>query len=238
MENYSQVILYASIAAAALLIGGVLSIIRTPGAKLQGAILHFAAGVIFSVVAVELLPDIMAKHNTLEIVIGFGTGVLLMLAIQYFLEPKKEQEASGGFPIAFMVIIGIDLLIDGVLMGIGFATSQEAGVLLAVALSVELLSLGMATSTTLGSSGASRKIKILSILGLSVLVLDSALVSATLLSGISDAYLEVILSFGLAALLFLVTEELLIEAHENKQTPLLTAAFFAGFLLFMLLPGS
>ena len=38
------------------------------------------------------------------------------------------------------------------------------------------------------------------------------------------------LSFGAAALLFLVTEELLIEAHEVEQTPFITAAFFAGFL--------
>lgn len=237
MESYSQVVLYASVAAAALLVGGAVSIVRTPGAKLRGAILHFAAGVIFSVVAVELLPDIMAKHATLEIIIGFGGGVLLMLAIPYLLEPKKEQKNSGGFPVAFMVVIGIDLLIDGILMGIGFATGQETGVLLAVALSVELLSLGMATATTLASSGTSRKITILWIFGMSVLVLGSALASVALLSGISDAYLEIILSFGLAALLFLVTEELLVEAHEGVQTPLLTVAFFAGFLLFMLLPG-
>ena len=91
--------------------------------------------------------------------------------------------------------------------------------MLAIALSVELLSLGMATSTTLGGSGVPRKITILSILGLSVLVLGSALASAALLSGISDVYLEVILSFGLAALLFLVTEELLVEAHEGVQPP-------------------
>ncbi len=237
MEDYSNVVLYASIAAVALLIGGVVSMIKQPGAKLRSAILHFAAGVIFSVVAVELLPDIMAHHATLEIIIGFGTGVLLMLAIRYFLEPKEEQNSNGGFPTAFMVVVGIDLLIDGVLMGIGFVTSQETGVLLAIALSVELLALGMATAITLSGSQVSRKTTMLSMLGLSVLILGSALLSAALLSGISAAYLEIILSFGLAALLFLVTEELLVEAHESKQTPLLTAAFFAGFLLFMLLPG-
>lgn len=43
------------------------------------------------------------------------------------------------------------------------------------------------------------------------------------------------LSFGLAALFFLVTEELLTEAHEETETLLLTSAFFVGFLLFLLL---
>lgn len=43
------------------------------------------------------------------------------------------------------------------------------------------------------------------------------------------------LSFGSAALLFLVTEELLVEAHEVSETAARTAMFFAGFLLFLVL---
>ena len=237
MENYSGVIIYAFIATFALLFGGIISVIKEPGTKVRSAILHFAAGVIFSVVSVELLPDIMARQDVLEIATGFGTGVLLMLAIRYFLEPKKEPKDDRGFPTAFIVVIAIDLLIDGVLMGIGFATSQETGAFLAIALSVELLALGMATSITMASSKVNRTQTILTIFGLSALVLGSTLLSAYLLVGISAGSLKVILAFGLAALLFLVTEELLVEAHESRQNPLLTAAFFAGFLLFMLLPG-
>lgn len=45
-----------------------------------------------------------------------------------------------------------------------------------------------------------------------------------------------LLAFGLIALLYLVTEELLVEAHEGgKETPFATAMFFAGFLLLLLL---
>lgn len=44
-----------------------------------------------------------------------------------------------------------------------------------------------------------------------------------------------VLSAGLAALLFLVTEELLVEAHEVKETPAITASFFLGFGLFLML---
>jgi ZIP family zinc transporter len=47
--------------------------------------------------------------------------------------------------------------------------------------------------------------------------------------------MELVLSFGLAALLFLVVEELLVEAHEVPETPLITSTFFAGFLLFLVL---
>jgi len=44
-----------------------------------------------------------------------------------------------------------------------------------------------------------------------------------------------VIAFGAAALLFLVTEELLTEAHEVAENPLLTSAFFVGFLAVFLL---
>lgn len=50
-----------------------------------------------------------------------------------------------------------------------------------------------------------------------------------------DGYLKALAFAALPALLFLVTEELLTEAHEAEETPLLTLAFFGGFLLFLLL---
>jgi len=60
-------------------------------------------------------------------------------------------------------------------------------------------------------------------------------VGITVLKGASDNVMELVLSFGLAALLFLVTEELLTEAHEGPESPWLTSSFFLGFLVFLLL---
>lgn len=42
-------------------------------------------------------------------------------------------------------------------------------------------------------------------------------------------------AFGLVALLYLVIEELLVEAHEVPETPIVTAMFFVGFLSLILL---
>jgi len=42
-------------------------------------------------------------------------------------------------------------------------------------------------------------------------------------------------AFGLIALLYLVTEELLVEAHETPDRPWVTAMFFVGFLALLLL---
>jgi zinc transporter, ZIP family len=62
-----------------------------------------------------------------------------------------------------------------------------------------------------------------------------ALLGRTLLADASVHTLAGLLSFGCAALLFLVTEELLIEAHESADTAVTTTMFFVGFLVFLLL---
>ncbi len=57
-----------------------------------------------------------------------------------------------------------------------------------------------------------------------------AITGAALLGGASNTVLAAVLAFGAAALLYLVVEELLVEAHEEAETPLLGAMFFLGFL--------
>jgi zinc transporter, ZIP family len=66
--------------------------------------------------------------------------------------------------------------------------------------------------------------------GFSLLLLAGAPAGVLLLRGASVDTLAVVLSFGAAALLYLVTEELLVETHLPEETLLSTAMFFLGFL--------
>ena len=93
----------------------------------------------------------------------------------------------------------------------------------------------MSVASSLGEAGVHRRRVLTIVSGLSLAVIVGALLGGTLLQGLSGLTLEIVLSFGAAALLYLVTEELLTEAHEVKETPLITAAFFAGFVLLYLI---
>ena len=236
----TNVLTYALLPAAAAVAGGAVSAFRPPGAKLRGMIQHFAAGVVFSVVAVELLPDVVRKHRPIQVVIGFALGVVTMLVIRALTGNVEQTRGMDEprfprLPIAMLAAVAVDVLVDGFLVGIGFAAGAKEGKLLTLALTVELLSLGLAVSVTLRGAGVARARAVAVVAMLSLLIVAGAAGGATLLRNLSDAALEVVLSFGLAALLFLVTEELLVEAHEEPETPLTTASFFAGFLLFLIL---
>jgi len=58
---------------------------------------------------------------------------------------------------------------------------------------------------------------------------------ALLFGGLAGAPFEAVLAFGVAALLYLVTEELLVKAHEIPETTPITAAFFVGFVLLLVI---
>ena len=229
-----------------LMVSSLVALFYQPGAKVRSAILHFAAGVVFSVVAVELIPDLLRDHRPFETALGFAAGIVTMLGLRALLEHKEGAEPSAGeppaitpsagqVPVGLLAGVAVDVLLDGLLLGVGFAAGAKEGRLLALALALELSALGLATTTSLARAvlGRGRVLGIVS--SLALLFGLGAVVRLYLLSHLSVHVLAGVIAFGAAALLFLVTEELLVEAHEEPETPAMTATFFAGFLVFLLL---
>jgi zinc transporter, ZIP family len=218
---------FTLIPAAAAVFGAVVAAKLRPGPVLVSAIQHFAAGVVFAAAASEILPDLKHAGSAWATLAGGTVGVLVMLGVR-----TLERRVKG--PVGLMSITGIDILVDGLVLGIAFAAGAKAGILLTVALTIEVLFLGLTVANELGESGASKPKVIVSTAGLVLLLPLGALLGGPVSSmplSIQGAFL----AFGLIALLYLVTEELLTEAHEIKDRPWVTAMFFAGFLLLLLL---
>lgn len=152
-------------------------------------------------------------------------------------EPTTGEPAGAPRPIPWSLVatIGVDVIVDGLLIGIGFAAGSGTGRLLAIALAIELLSLGIAVAVELAETTGSRVRAALGASALALLTFPAAALGTLGLRGAPESAIAAVLAFGAAALLFLVTEELLTEAHAVRETPLSTMMFFAGFLaLFML----
>lgn len=232
--NQNQLMLMALPAVVALG-GGVLASVWNPSRHTRSLIQHFAAGVILAALAVELLPDIGREHPSPWVVIGsFVLGCLFMYGIKLWtLRLEHRAEASGeggGSSTGLLIATFIDVATDGFIIGAGFSAGGETGTILALGLSVELLFLGLALVSdtikgwrVIGLSGA---------LGATVMLF--AVLGNVLLAGASTAVIGGTLAFSAAALLYLVTEELLMEAHEHevKEKPFSTLVLFAGFLCF------
>lgn len=209
--------------------------------------MHLAAGVVFAVVAIELLPSIVEKQNVFTVSVGFFAGLTVMLIIKHYtrksenkhkeiIEAEVNKNANNKIlPWGLLVGIAIDIVLDGILLGVGFATGKSEGILLCVALSLEVLALGLVVSTELKNEKFKKNLILIITLVLSFSIVLGALIGSILLNFISNSALDGVLAFGLAALMYLVTEELLVEAHEDIDTPFSTAIFFIGFFIFLMI---
>ena len=231
-----QILLFALAPAAAVIVGGVFAAYRAPGPAVRSAVQHFAAGVLFCALATELLPDIVHRRLPAVTLGGFALGVAVMLGMKWLAE-QSEKKAAGEAtqPTSLILALGVDITLDGLLIGLGFAAGAKQGLLLTIALTLEVLFLGVSGAVALAGVGASRARIIATTSGFAGLLLVGAAVGALLLTGASATVLDAVLSFGLAALLYLVTEELLVEAHETPETPFLTAMFFFGFIVLLVI---
>ena len=232
-----QLLLYALVPSVAIFSGGVIASYKPLSKKAQSLVQHIAAGVVFAALVGEVLPDLTSSHpNPLLIIAGFAFGVILMLGMRLMIESRvKSKEEAAKSPLTLILIVGIDILIDGFLIGIGLALGEINGTLIAVALGIEIFFLGMATGAGMYEGRVPRKQIYLTLSALVVPPIVGVLAGGLIFSKVPHEVVVVVLSFAAAALLYLVTEELLVEAHAAEDTPFSTAMFFAGFLVLYIL---
>lgn len=218
---------YTLIPIAALIFGSLLTMVRRPGPGIMSGMQHLAAGVVFAAAAVEVLPQVMHQNSPWATLIGGAVGLALMLGLKAF-------EGRLGSGMAFLAAIAVDILVDGLVLGLGFIAGDKAGLLLTIALTLEVFFIGISTAFALAESSRSklRPIIVTTALGL---LLPVGTVLSTPVSAASPTVQAGFLAFGLIALLYLVTEELLTEAHESPDSPLISSMFFVGFLGLLLL---
>ncbi len=233
----TNVLGFASIPALAVIVGGVAAAFRTPSLTVRSGVQHIAAGVLFAALAVELLPDVVHRRLPWVTLVGFALGVGAMLVLKAFAAWLERRSGDGvwtGVPTSLLMASGADIALDGPLIGIGFAAGARQGLLVTVALTLEVLFLGVATAAAMGGPSARLRI-IATTCGFAALLLAGAGIGAYFLADVSGVVLDAVMSFGVAALLYVVTEELLVEAPEVDETPILTSMFFLGFLVLLMI---
>lgn len=224
-----QALSYTMLAVVAALVRGLVAIYRPPDVQ------HFAAGIVFAAVTAELLPDVHTR-TPVVVIVGFAIGVATMLGIHRLSKYIEEQGIGGKVAGAasLLITVSIDMLIDGILIGVTFLAEAATGILIVVALAIEVLFLGVTGVIALPTEmGILKKLAVPA--GFGGLLLLGVTAGVLALEGMTGTPIVIVLSFGSAALLYLVTEELLVKAQQVPETPTSTTLFFAGFPLIFVL---
>jgi ZIP family zinc transporter len=130
-----------------------------------------------------------------------------------------EAAARTGAPLPWSLIgpVTVDALVDGFLIGLSCALSAHAGLVLAGATCIEMAFLGAAFAATVSRCTGASLLSRLAAIALPPATLLLAAAAGGALGDVSSSHpalFVAFVAFGVVELLFLVTHELLIEAHE------------------------
>lgn len=222
--------------------------------KLQKIFLGFASGVMIAASVWSLLiPAIekaeeLGKIGWIPAAGGFSLGVLFLMSLDklmpYFLnEPQREESVKRGLGKSAMLVFAITLhnIPEGMAVGLAFALAAQnnssvllaSAVALAVGMGIQNLPEGAAIALPVRQSGASRTKAFLCGTA-SGLVEPVFGLLTVLIAGTVQVILPWLLAFAAGAMLYVVVEELIPEAHLGNSH-LGTIGVMLGFLLMMTL---
>ena len=101
-----------------------------------------------------MIPDILHRHAPAPAIVGFVLGVATMFGMAHL--PKPKEGTTGALPLGLIAAVGIDALLDGLVIGISFTAGGSIGLLVTIALSLEMFFLGLTTALSMVAQGVLR----------------------------------------------------------------------------------
>jgi ZIP family zinc transporter len=235
-EQLSSLLPYVLLATGIGFLGSVIALFWQPQAKARSAIQHFAAGAVLAAVASNIVPEVERIGTLINIVSGFIVGALAMIGLKWIIVRLERQKNHGqNIPAGLAAAAAVDTFMDGVIISAGFSVDQQLGTLLVIALGLELFFLTLSVGIEFREGHFSPWQSLLITGGIACLLSIGALSASFFLANASQTTLAGILSFGAAALIYLIAEELLVETIQAEESVFSTLMLFSGFLVLLIL---
>lgn len=226
--------------------------------KVQRILLGFAAGVMIAASVWSLLiPAIERAEEAGDIgwipaAGGFALGILFLLLMDQLLphlhvgEEKAEGVASSWKRTTLLVMaVTLHNIPEGMAVGLSFAlAAQEMGAGAAVSVAGAMaLALGMGIQNFPEGAAISLPLRQEGIPAWKAFLMGSASgivepvfgILVVLAAGFLQPFMPWLLSFAAGAMMYVVVEELIPEAHLGEHSNIGTMGVMAGFLLMMIL---
>ena len=238
-----EVLLLSLLAASGTGIGGFLAtVLFKPRERIIDTLLGFTSGVMLSLIFFQLLAHSMDAIGLTTASVGFILGVLIMLAIDYFL-PHIHAKISSRLGVGDNTRIRVGLLIaigiavhnipEGLAIGVSYASLPALGIFIAVAITIHNVPEGLATAAPLCAGGMCRSKACLMAFLSGLAEPAAALLSILLLGSVSTMILGLSLAFAAGAMFYITGDELIPESHAHGYEHEATIAMVVGLLLTM-----
>ena len=242
MSGFLAVLALAALPALGNFAGGFLADRVQVSSRMLSFALHAAAGIVFAVVGVELMPQALAAERVWLIILlfvaGGGFAVLvdwLMGAVRLRSRTGSAEKGAEAGAWAIYFGVSVDLFSDGVMIGTGSTISPALGLLLALGQVPADIPEGFATVAKFKAQGMSRRRRLLLAASFAIPILLGATLSYFMLRGQAEIYKLGLLAFTAGILLTVAVEEIVVEAHREEDSRLAALFLVGGFALFVAL---
>ena len=226
--------LWGALAASALVIGALLALWLRPSNRTIGLIMGFGAGALISAVAYELVEEAISANG--RVALGMALGALVYFGGDWYIDRRGGQDRkaiAGGESSNVGQAIFLGTLLDGLpeslVLGMGFALGESAGLAFLIAVFISNLPEAMAATPSLEAGGRSRRSVLMMWLWL---VLGSAVAAAVgylvvlVIPSAEGAFAQ---AFAAGGVLTMLADAMMPEAfeHGGKAAGLITVLGFA-----------
>ncbi|GAA4910328.1 hypothetical protein [Mucilaginibacter defluvii] len=239
MNSWKLDLFWTAFPLALLLPGSLLAVERAKIRALSRLTLRFSTGAIFSVITVGLIPGLVGEHDLFLVIVGFAAGIMLMLLIEQGAAHHDDLRRSDSPRLnaarSAIGITGIGLAIAGVALSLTWLNGRKTAVLLALALGFRFLWVGITHKARMASTITGRRIAGRTFVVLALCFNWGAGIGAFVLRQAPVKMVEFLLAAFVAATLFQVMADMMEEPQDERPQPFYTAAFFVGFLVFLII---
>ncbi len=213
--------------------------------RLLSVLLGASAGIMASISFLDLIPEAIDEGTIYTAMFGIllGIGVIGILDIKFphhhFTLSKDGTSKNGRYlKTGILLSIGIALhnLPEGVAIGAGFMVSFHVGLMLAILIALHNFPEGMAVAAAMCVGGV-KTTKVLLITALAGVPMGIGAFIGVALGGVSKWALSVSLGFAAGAMLYIVFDELIPDAHRKAEGHSAIIGILAGILIGILFIG-
>ncbi|GEM_PF-665764 len=224
-------------AAAASILGGLISLWRTPTSLFMSAALGFASGILLGTISFEMLPQAIEITYLPAAVGGFAVGFTAVYGYDEYVHrgklagPKSEQRPQverfyhehpphGGSVTVLAGGTSAEEVIEGLSIGVGAAIKPGLGLLIGIAIAIDNLSESLSIGIIIRSHPEERSKQVHRVLGWTGLIgavdISSALIGWFFFRGLPQSTLGFLFAVGAGAMFYLTITDLIPQAEERQ----------------------
>ena len=206
----SGALAWGALAAASLVLGGLLGVAREWPEKLVGAVLAFGAGALISAVCFDLFEEGLELAGGVPVAVGLALGALTYFTLDRLVERKVPGAGAA---------LALGALLDGVpeqaVLGIGLASGQGVSISLLAAIFVSNLPEAIGASSDLRAAKRSRATIMRMWTAVAIVCVLATLVGYAVADAASGDLKAAVNGFAAGALLVMLVDSMIPEATRK-----------------------